>query len=198
MEHTNVLLEVAQNVRVDLTLSPGEQTQTVTVTEEAPAIDTTSSTLGGHRNQPVDCRTAPGQPQLSPIAPTAPGSRGHAGRRRRGDRRTTNGRREGADVIVVEGVNSIRSGDAQRPHQRTEQGRREHRVASGFRSGIQHAAEPSGGIWLEGRIGHKPWGQVGNQRHSWHGLCLRPRCGGDRCESILLQPAGHRIDWQLD
>ena len=46
-EHTNVLLEVAQDVRVDLTLSPGEQTQTVTVTEEIPAIDTTNATLGG-------------------------------------------------------------------------------------------------------------------------------------------------------
>ena len=36
-----------QDVRVDLTLSPGEQTQTVTVTAEAPAIDTTNATLGG-------------------------------------------------------------------------------------------------------------------------------------------------------
>ena len=32
---------------MDLTLSPGAQTQTVTVTEEIPAIDTTSATLGG-------------------------------------------------------------------------------------------------------------------------------------------------------
>src|SRR3954470_12536749 len=43
----NVVVQVGQNVRVDLTLSPGTQTQTVTVTEEIPAIDTTSSTLGG-------------------------------------------------------------------------------------------------------------------------------------------------------
>ena len=47
VERTNVLLEVGATVRVDLTLSPGEQTQTITVTEEVPAIDTTSATLGG-------------------------------------------------------------------------------------------------------------------------------------------------------
>ena len=46
-ERSNVLLEVTRTVRVDLTLSPGSQTQTVTVTEEIPAIDTTSATLGG-------------------------------------------------------------------------------------------------------------------------------------------------------
>src|SRR5580692_9816400 len=33
VEHSNVVLEVAQDVRVDLSLSPGQQTQTVTVTE---------------------------------------------------------------------------------------------------------------------------------------------------------------------
>src|SRR6185295_18894628 len=45
VERANVLLQVGTNVRVDLTLTPGEQTQTVTVTEEIPAIDTTSATL---------------------------------------------------------------------------------------------------------------------------------------------------------
>jgi hypothetical protein len=47
LERSNVLLEVGANVRVDVTLTPGEQTQTITVTEEVPAIDTTSATLGG-------------------------------------------------------------------------------------------------------------------------------------------------------
>ena len=47
VEHTNVLLEVAQERQVDLKLSPGQQTQTVTVTEVAPAINTTDATLGG-------------------------------------------------------------------------------------------------------------------------------------------------------
>jgi hypothetical protein len=43
----NVLLEVGQEVRVDLTPRPGEQTQTVTITEAIPLVDTASATLGG-------------------------------------------------------------------------------------------------------------------------------------------------------
>ncbi len=47
LEHSNVLVEVGQTVRVDLVVQPGEQTQTVTVTGEVPAIDTTDAILGG-------------------------------------------------------------------------------------------------------------------------------------------------------
>jgi hypothetical protein len=38
---------VGQDVRVELTLQPGEQTQTVTVTGDVPMVNTTSATLGG-------------------------------------------------------------------------------------------------------------------------------------------------------
>ena len=101
-EHTNVLLEVASDVRVDLTLSPGEQTQTVTVSAEAPAIDTTNATLGGTvTNQavvslPLETRNFLQLLQLRPGVVDVPGGNGTA--------TTTNGRREGADVILVEGV----------------------------------------------------------------------------------------------
>lgn len=47
VEHSGVLLEVGQTLRVDLEVQPGEQTQTITVTGEVPAIDTTDATLGG-------------------------------------------------------------------------------------------------------------------------------------------------------
>ena len=43
-------LEVNQDIRVDLSLQPGEQTQTITVTEELPLIETTNATLGGTLN----------------------------------------------------------------------------------------------------------------------------------------------------
>src|SRR3977135_97495 len=46
-ERSNVALEVGQEVRVDLTLQPGEQTQTITVTEEIPLVETTNAELGG-------------------------------------------------------------------------------------------------------------------------------------------------------
>ena len=39
-------MAIGQNIRVDLTLQPGEQIQTITVTEEIPVIDTTDAQLG--------------------------------------------------------------------------------------------------------------------------------------------------------
>ncbi len=47
LERQNVLLEVGKEVRVDLTVEPGEQEQTVTVTEAMPMVETTNATLGG-------------------------------------------------------------------------------------------------------------------------------------------------------
>jgi hypothetical protein len=47
VEHSGVLVEVGQNIRVDLVVQPGEQTQTVTVTGEVPAINATDATMGG-------------------------------------------------------------------------------------------------------------------------------------------------------
>ena len=47
VEHSGVLVQVSENIRVDLVVQPGEQTQTITVNGEVPAIDTTDSTLGG-------------------------------------------------------------------------------------------------------------------------------------------------------
>jgi hypothetical protein len=50
MERQNILLEVGKEVQVDLTVQPGEQTQTVTVTESVPLVETTNATLGGTLN----------------------------------------------------------------------------------------------------------------------------------------------------
>jgi Carboxypeptidase regulatory-like domain/TonB dependent receptor len=47
LERQNIVLEVGKEVRVDLTVQPGEQTQTVTVTEAIPLVETTNATLGG-------------------------------------------------------------------------------------------------------------------------------------------------------
>ena len=47
VERPSVLVEVAQDVKIDFTLSPGDVQQTVTVTDEVPLLNTTSSTLGG-------------------------------------------------------------------------------------------------------------------------------------------------------
>lgn len=47
VEHTGVLVQVGEDIRVDLTLQPGEQTQKITVTAEVPLVETTSAALGG-------------------------------------------------------------------------------------------------------------------------------------------------------
>src|ERR1700676_2976503 len=46
-ERSGVMLEVNQDLRVDLTLQPGEQTEKVTVTGELPLVETTNAELGG-------------------------------------------------------------------------------------------------------------------------------------------------------
>ena len=40
VDRQNVLVEVGQEVKVDVTLRPGEQNQTVTVTESVPMVNT--------------------------------------------------------------------------------------------------------------------------------------------------------------
>jgi outer membrane receptor protein involved in Fe transport len=47
VEHANLLLETGKDLRIDLTLQAGDQTQTVTVTGEPPMVETTNATLGG-------------------------------------------------------------------------------------------------------------------------------------------------------
>jgi Carboxypeptidase regulatory-like domain len=47
LERQNVVVEVGHEVRVDLVVQPGEQTQTVTVTESVPLVETTNATMGG-------------------------------------------------------------------------------------------------------------------------------------------------------
>jgi hypothetical protein len=50
LEHQKIEIEVGKEVRVDLTVQPGEQEQTVTVNESLPLVETTNATLGGTLN----------------------------------------------------------------------------------------------------------------------------------------------------
>jgi len=47
LERQNVVVEVGHELRVDITVQPGEQSQTVTVTESVPLVETTNATQGG-------------------------------------------------------------------------------------------------------------------------------------------------------
>jgi hypothetical protein len=47
VERPNVQIEVASDVRADFSLQPGQVSETVTITEDVPLVNTTSATLGG-------------------------------------------------------------------------------------------------------------------------------------------------------
>jgi hypothetical protein len=47
IERQKILIEVGKEIRVDLTIQPGEQVQTITITEALPLVETTNATLGG-------------------------------------------------------------------------------------------------------------------------------------------------------
>src|SRR5690348_17341135 len=49
-ERQNISLEVGQDARIDAQLTPGQVTQTITVSEAAPLLDTTSATVTGTIN----------------------------------------------------------------------------------------------------------------------------------------------------
>ena len=107
VQQSNVVLEVGQTVRVDLTLMPGEQTQTVTVTSEAPAVDTSDAQFGGTvsndlvNSLPLNGRNFQRLVELRPgLVTTAPG----AGT---GTNQYTDGRKNGDDLYRIEGMASI-------------------------------------------------------------------------------------------
>jgi hypothetical protein len=101
-EHSGVLVEVGQNIRVDMVLHTGEQAQTITVSGEVPAIDSTDATLGGTVSNdsilalPLNGRNFQRLLQLRPGIVTSPGAGSGAS--------STNGLRAGDDLLVVEGI----------------------------------------------------------------------------------------------
>src|SRR5499425_573633 len=95
IERTNVRIEVGNNTRVDLTLMPGGQAETITITDEAAAVNTTTATLGGIvSNQEIQSLPLNGRNffrllDLRPGVVTVPG--GGSGSS------SSNGRRVGSD-----------------------------------------------------------------------------------------------------
>ena len=107
-ERPSVLVEVGQNIRVDLTLQPGQQSQTITVTGELPEVNTTDSTLGGTVSNaaivalPLNGRNFLHLVDLRPGVYVVVGGSVGAGAAT-----STNGTRFGTDLLMVEGLPSF-------------------------------------------------------------------------------------------
>ena len=101
-QHTDVLLEVGKDIRVDLTLQAGSQAQTVTVTGEVPDVETTNATLGGAiSNQTINDLPLNGRDftrliQLRPGVVSYPGGGDHAD--------STNGQTANMGVFLLDGL----------------------------------------------------------------------------------------------
>src|SRR6202171_898497 len=104
VDRTNITLEVGQELRVDVTLQPGEQTQVVTVNAEAPLIETTNAELGGTlqneqiNDLPLNGRNFENLLDLRPGVTKYPGNSGWTN--------STNGGRPHDNYFMVDGLNS--------------------------------------------------------------------------------------------
>jgi hypothetical protein len=103
-ERQSIVLEVGQEIRVDLSLQPGEQAQTITVTEEIPLVETTNAELGGTiqsaviNDLPLNGRNFENLLTLRPGVEVYSGGGGWT--------QSSNGLRPHDNMYLVEGVNS--------------------------------------------------------------------------------------------
>src|SRR3984957_385841 len=105
IERQNILIQVGTQVRVDLTLQPGEQAQTITVTEEIPQVQTTNAVLGGAlRNElisdlPLNGRNFNRLLDLQPGLYVQPGSGKWS--------QSSNGMRAEHNVYILNGIDTV-------------------------------------------------------------------------------------------
>ena len=102
IQRENVLVQISQDIRVDATLQPGEQQQTITVTEAIPMVETTNASLGGTvTNQtinelPLNGRNYQNLLSLRPGVQIYPGGGAWT--------QSSNGMRAHDNVYMVEGI----------------------------------------------------------------------------------------------
>jgi hypothetical protein len=103
-EQSNMVLDVAQDARLDIVMAPGAVTETVRVTEAPPLLDTTSAELGGTlqneviNDLPLNGRNFENLLDLRPGVTKYPGNSGWT--------QSTNGMRPHDNYFMVDGVNS--------------------------------------------------------------------------------------------
>src|SRR5579859_3856253 len=103
-ERSGILLEINKDLRVDLSLQPGEQTERVTVTEALPMVETTNAELGGTLQSqiiadlPMNGRNFANLLQLRPGVTIYPGGSGWT--------QSTNGLRPQDNIYLINGVDA--------------------------------------------------------------------------------------------
>jgi hypothetical protein len=105
LERQNIMVQVGSQVRVDLSLSPGEQTQTITVAEGAPLVQTTNAVLGGALNNqlitdlPLNGRNYTRLLDLQPGLYVQPGSGKWS--------QSSDGMRAEHNVYILDGIDTV-------------------------------------------------------------------------------------------
>jgi hypothetical protein len=106
-ERKNILLEVGKDLRIDPVLQTGSATETITITEQVPMVDTTSTTLGGTisneiiNDLPLNGRNYQNLISLRPGTSVYPGGGPWT--------QTTNGIRPEDTSFIVDGVTNDES-----------------------------------------------------------------------------------------
>jgi Carboxypeptidase regulatory-like domain/TonB dependent receptor len=105
VERPNVVLEIAKELKIDLTLEPGALSEKVTVTDEVPMIETATATLGGTlqpgtiADLPLNGRNFMNLLQLRPGVTIYPGGGAWT--------QTTNGLRPEHNVYIMDGITAM-------------------------------------------------------------------------------------------
>lgn len=104
IERPNIVLEVGKEVRVDVTLQPGQVSQTITITEALPMVETTNATMGGTLSNasindlPLNGRNFQNLLALRPGVTVYPGGGART--------QSTNGIRAEDQVYMLDGLNN--------------------------------------------------------------------------------------------
>src|ERR1700733_8341463 len=111
VERPNIVVEVGKEARVDISMQPGEQNQTITVNEAVPLVETTNATLGGTLQPgtiaelPLNGRNFMNLLQLRPGVTIYPGGGAWT--------QSTNGLRPEHNTYLLDGVITIEPFSAQ-------------------------------------------------------------------------------------
>ena len=188
VERPNVLLEVGGDVRVDLQLQPGELSQTVTVTETVPLVQTTNGELGGTLQSqaiselPLNGRNFENLLQLRPGVFIYPGGTSSS--------QSTNGLRAKDNIYMVDGIAAFDPWTGQSIMNAVMNAGDAGTILSvdsidEFKTTENPPAEYG---WKPG-LGRKRRNQVGNQHDSRHCFCIRSRHRFRRAQLLRRPPA---------